>query len=201
MTETTANTSRRTVAKGVAWSVPVVVAAAYAPAANASGVCVGTLCFGDTEVFKCCPPGALPNFYWARVTFTNTGTVAVTATFSFTVTPAASPPVTFSGSGIVLPGQTRTFLIRGSTVPENCANATYPTFTITFTDGTTTGSVQIPAGSTGGNSCDGAPARRAEMRRSQPRSGRRGWQGRLSPHLRRGRLAGPFFLMGQHRAL
>ena len=159
MTEPTAKTSRRTVAKGVAWSIPVVVAAAHAPAANASGVCVGTLCFGGTVVQKCCPPGnAVPNFYWARVTFTNNGTVPVTATFSFTVTPAASDPVTFSGSGVVLPGQTRTFLIRGSTAPDNCANATYPAFTITFSDGTTTGSVPIPGGSTGGNNCTGAPA-------------------------------------------
>lgn len=158
MTEPTAKTGRRTVAKGIAWSIPVVVAAAPTHATAASGFCVGTICFGSVVVHKCCPPGQGNNFYWVEVTFTNNGASSVNVTFSFTLTPSASAPVTFSGGGAVAGGATGTFLVRRSTSRNNCSNATYPAFNITFSDGTTTGTAPVPAGSTGGNFCDGAPA-------------------------------------------
>lgn len=154
-----AKTSRRTVAKGIAWSVPVVAAAVPAQSVAASGFCVGTVCLGGVVVQKCCPPGQGNNFYWARVTFTNNGTIPVIVAFSFTLTPSASGSVSFIGGGLVTAGQTRTFLVRGSTTPDNCSNATYPAFNITFTAGGQTGTTTVPAGSTGGNTCDGAPTR------------------------------------------
>ena len=157
--------SRRTVAKGIAWSIPVVVAAAPTHAAAASRFCVGSLCFGSVEVHKCCNQG--PNFYWVIVTFTNTGGVSVNATFSFTLTPSASGPVTFSGGGTVAAGATASFTMRGATTPNNCSNATYPAFNITFSDGTNTGFAPVPAGSTRGNDCAGAPGARSARSASE----------------------------------
>ncbi|GAA4403426.1 hypothetical protein GCM10023153_33430 [Ornithinibacter aureus] len=165
MTESNRTASRRTLAKGIAWSIPVVVAAAPTHAAAASRFCVGSLCFGSVEVHKCCNQG--PNFYWVVVTFTNAGGVPVNATFNFTLTPSASAAVSFSGGGTVAAGATASFRVRGSTTPNNCSNATYPAFTITFSDGTNTGFAQVPGGSTGGNFCAGAPGARSARSTSE----------------------------------
>lgn len=142
-------TSRRTLTKGIAWSVPVVAATVAAPMASASGQCSGTTCFGGVVIHKCCKG----KYYWADVTFTNGANLPVFITFSFTLTPSANPPVPFGGGGIVPRNSSRTFRV-GSPFFGNCSNATWPAFTIYFTDGINPpGQVLVPGGSTGGSTC------------------------------------------------
>jgi len=59
-------TSRRTIARGVAWSVPVIAMAAATPAYAASGTCEPEFEIIPGESFKCCDGGPDKNM---KVTF------------------------------------------------------------------------------------------------------------------------------------
>jgi len=50
-------TTRRTIAKGLAWSVPVIAVAAPVPAYAASGQCVPNFTIIPGDSFKCCDGG------------------------------------------------------------------------------------------------------------------------------------------------
>jgi len=149
--------SRRTVTKAMAWAVPAIAVAATVPTAVASPSCLDTgLCFGCAVVHKCCSGGPQA-LYWACVSFTNNGPVAVTVSFSFTVNTSANGPVMLSGGGSVPAGETVVFRPETARIYGNCSTGTYDSFTITFSDGTNTGTATVPAGSIdgGGNTCPG----------------------------------------------
>ena len=155
MTERVAGTSRRTVAKGMAWSVPVVAGAALAPSASASPrPCVGSLCFGCATVYKCCSGGPQAK-YWACVSFTNSGDTDVTVNFSFTLVTSANGNVPITGGGNVPAGTTVSFKPETPRQYGNCSTGTYASFAIDFTDGVNSGNATVPGGSLdgGGNTC------------------------------------------------
>jgi hypothetical protein len=58
--------SRRTIATGAAWAVPVIAVGAAAPSMAASPGCVPTFVIVPSESFKCCNAGDLKNL---KVTF------------------------------------------------------------------------------------------------------------------------------------
>ena len=158
MTEQSVGTSRRTLAKGAAWSVPAVAVALAAPAAAASPKpCIGSLCFGCATVYKCCSGGPQA-LYWACITFTNKGSTPATISFNYTVNTSANGPVPFNGGGTVPAGQTVSFKPQTARTYGNCSTGTYDSFEIKFTDGFgNQGSAIVPGGNLdgGGNTCPG----------------------------------------------
>ncbi|WP_141818085.1 hypothetical protein [Ornithinimicrobium humiphilum] len=148
-------TTRRTLVKGAAWSVPVVAMAQTAHAVGASQSCLESgLCFGCATVHKCCSGGPQA-MYWACITFTNEGVEDVMVSFNFTVNTSANGLVEISGGGAVPAGQTVRFKPETPRQYGNCSTGTYDAFVLHFTDGTNHGTVNIPGGSIdgGGNTC------------------------------------------------
>lgn len=155
--QTPQRVSRRTVAKGAAWTVPAVVVAAPAASAAVSGSCLDSgLCLGCVTVHKCCSGGPQA-LYWACVTFTNGGETDVTVAFDFTVNTSANGSVALSGGGVVEAGQTVTFRPETARIYGNCSTGTYDAFVINFSDASGSGSAPVPRGSLdgGGNTCPG----------------------------------------------
>ena len=151
MTNQGVGTSRRTLVRGAAWSVPVVAVAGAAPAYAASGYCSGTTCFGGIAIHKCCDAGT--KYYWADVSFTNNSNVPVTVSFNFTLVTSANGTLGFAGGGSVLANSTKSFRVQ-SGINGNCSQGTYAAFTLNFSDGVNPpGAVPIPGGSTGGSVC------------------------------------------------
>ena len=151
MKDQAVGTSRRTVVRGAAWSVPVVAAVAVAPVASASGYCTGTTCFGSISIHKCCDAGT--KYYWANLSFTNNGNSAVNVTFNFTLVTSANGTLMFAGGGPVPANSTVSFYVE-SALNGNCSQGTYGPFTLNFSDGVNPpGAVPIPGGATGGSVC------------------------------------------------
>lgn len=123
--------SRRTVAKAMAWSVPVIAVAATVPQAAASEPIVPSVVAGTF----CKHPGN-PKYYHALLTFRNTTGAAITVTLGTLSVGNTSNPAYFSAGGaltstFVIPAMSTSCLYVDSGLFTNSANGT-ATFTISY---------------------------------------------------------------------
>lgn len=129
--------SRRTVAKGIAWTAPAVAVAGAAPAfATSSSNCVGAACV--TLSGNVCKHPGEPKYYHFEVCFTNTGP-AVKVTFTEMIINGISRS-TIPTTYMIPANVTNSCIVIDAGLYDNSANgASELKFTIGDTPGSATG--------------------------------------------------------------